>query len=95
MFASPFSTRNPSCADQHSLYEFIDYVDLENLVFLVLSVPSGLFTLPPLFDFPSPLREGFDRDISIRAECPRYLTLHKIWLMVSVFVPIYFRRKLF
>lgn len=76
------------------VYRCTDHVDLENFVSLVLSIPSGLFTLPLLFGVPWLLREGFDEDISFRAECPRYLTLHKIWLMVSGFVPIYVRRRL-
>jgi hypothetical protein len=49
----------------------------------------------PFKGFSEPWVEGCDRDIPFRAECSKVShSLHIIWLWVSIFIPIYCRRKL-
>ena len=102
---SPFSSRTPSnkdpwrsCALPQSLWVHIhrNPVDLETFVFFVSSPPSRYYNLSAYSSkgFPEPWGEEFDGDIPFRAEFSDVSgSLHRVWLWVSVFVPIYSRRK--
>lgn len=64
---------------------YIETVDLEDLVLLVISIPTGSFHLSL-----EPWWEGFEEDISFRAEYSKVShSLHLVQLWVSVFIPVY------
>ena len=72
-------------------------VDLESLVFLESSIPSGSHILFCLLFWMAPwsLRGGIWWSHAIRTECSKLShSLHIVWLWISVFVPICRRRKL-
>lgn len=64
--------------------------NLEHLAFLVSSIHLDFRCfLPHLLQ-----GSGFDRGISFAYECSKVsLSLLKVWLCISVFVPIYCNRK--
>lgn len=73
----------------------LHHVDLQGLVFLASSVPSGfsILSTSSSVGFPELCGEGFDDDTLFGAEysktCP---SLHNVWPRVSVFVSICRRR---
>lgn len=80
-----------------SLHDF-DHIDLEVIVFLVSSISSGSYILcaslsiqcAEAFD-----GDGFDGDTSFWIECSKVSnSRHIIWLWVSIFVPICYKRKI-
>lgn len=64
---------------------YIETVDLGDLVFLVISILTGSFSLSL-----EPWQEGFEEDISFRTEYAKVsYSLHLVQLWASVFIPIY------